>query len=63
MEVEVDLCIWVAQNKGVMIAIVASGIPVAVGVAEAQKRLNQIDNKNRIVICQFGDGLWKREFL
>ena len=37
-------------------AIVASGIPVAVGVAEAQKRLNEIDNKNRIVICQFGDG-------
>lgn len=37
-------------------AIVASGIPVAVGIAEAQKRLNQIDNKKRIVICQFGDG-------
>ena len=37
-------------------AIVASGIPVAVGIAEAQKRLNKIDNGNRIVICQFGDG-------
>ena len=37
-------------------AIVASGIPVAVGIAEAQKRLNKIDNKKRIVICQFGDG-------
>ena len=37
-------------------AIVASGIPVAVGIAEAQKRLNSIDNKKRIVICQFGDG-------
>lgn len=37
-------------------AIVASGIPVAVGIAEAQKRLNETDNKNRIVICQFGDG-------
>ena len=37
-------------------AIVASGIPVAVGIAEAQKRLNLVDNKNRIVICQFGDG-------
>ncbi len=37
-------------------AIVASGIPVAVGIAEAQKRLNFLDNKNRIVICQFGDG-------
>ena len=37
-------------------AIVASGIPVAVGLAEAQKRLNKIDNKKRIVICQFGDG-------
>ena len=37
-------------------AIVASGIPVAIGIAEAQKRLNSVDNKNRIVICQFGDG-------
>tara|TARA_B100000212_G_C27319531_1_gene509494 strand:+ start:138 stop:1079 length:942 start_codon:yes stop_codon:yes gene_type:complete len=37
-------------------AIVASGIPVAVGLAEGQKRLNKIDNKKRIVICQFGDG-------
>jgi len=37
-------------------AIVASGIPVAVGIAEAQKRLNDLDNKKRIVICQFGDG-------
>ena len=37
-------------------AIVASGIPVAVGMAEAQKRLNDLDNKKRIVICQFGDG-------
>ena len=37
-------------------AIVASGIPVAVGIAEAQKRLNKLDNKKRIVICQFGDG-------
>ena len=37
-------------------AIVASGIPVAVGIAEAQKRLNALDNKKRIVICQFGDG-------
>ncbi len=37
-------------------AIVASGIPVAVGIAESQKRLNKIDNKKRIVICQFGDG-------
>ena len=37
-------------------AIVASGIPVAVGIAEAQKRLNELDNKKRIVICQFGDG-------
>ena len=32
-----------------------SGIPVAVGIAEAQKRLNALDNKKRIVI-QFGDG-------
>ena len=37
-------------------AIVASGIPVAVGIAEAQKRLNKIDNQKRIVICLFGDG-------
>ena len=37
-------------------AIVASGIPVAVGMAEAQKRLNELDSKKRIVICQFGDG-------
>ena len=37
-------------------AIVASGIPVAEGMAEAQKRLNDLDNKKRIVICQFGDG-------
>ena len=37
-------------------AIVASGIPIAVGMAEAQKRLNYLDNKKRIVICQFGDG-------
>ena len=46
------------QDKGMpwTSAIVASGIPVAVGIAEAQKRLNAIDNKNRIVICQFGDG-------
>lgn len=46
------------QEKGMpwTSAIVASGIPVAVGIAEAQKRLNLIDNKNRIVICLFGDG-------
>ncbi|KGG16351.1 Acetoin dehydrogenase E1 component alpha-subunit [Prochlorococcus sp. MIT 0602] len=37
-------------------AIVASGIPIAVGIAEAQQRLNQEDGGNRIVICQFGDG-------
>ena len=37
-------------------AIVASGLPLAVGIAEAQKRLNALDNKKRIVICQFGDG-------
>ncbi len=46
------------QEKGMpwTSAIVASGIPVAIGFAEAQKRLNAIDKKNRIVICQFGDG-------
>lgn len=37
-------------------AIVSSGIPVAVGIAEAQKRLNKVDGGNRMVICQFGDG-------
>ena len=37
-------------------AIVSSGIPVAVGIAEAQKRLNKIDGGQRMVICQFGDG-------
>ena len=35
---------------------------MAVGVAEAQKRLNEIDNKNRIVICQFGDGAMEEGF-
>ena len=44
-------------------AIVASGIPVAVGIAEAQKRLNEIDNKKRIVICQFGDGAMEGVFI
>ena len=37
-------------------AIVSSGIPVALGIAEAAKRKNLLDNKKRVVICQFGDG-------
>ena len=34
-------------------AIVSTGIPVALGIAEAAKRKNLLDNKKRVVICQF----------
>ena len=37
-------------------AIVASGIPVAVGIAEAVKRKNEEEALNNIVVCMFGDG-------
>ena len=37
-------------------AIVSTGIPISLGLAEAAKRLNLEDNKKRLVLCQFGDG-------